>query len=240
MDALPKYKATKDVRFVESLIIVMFVAINIISNVIAGKIIALPFGLSVAGASLLIPLVLILDDCITNVMGYQTAKKMTWISIIVNLCMSAIFMAIVAWPSPVWFENSAAYATVLGQSVRVVIASIVSFWCSSFLNSYILQRVKVKQVDGGTDTMNKWGIFLRTFGSSIPAQLIDSMLFAVIAFAFTMDWPTVIMMGLTQWGVKLLVELIVQPIVVNLIPKFSKAVGMDAVDRDGYNPFKMD
>ena len=64
-------------------------------------------------------------------------------------------------------------------------------------------------------------------------------MFATIAFAFTMDWNTVIMMGLTQWGVKLLVELVIQPILIYLIPRFSKAVGMDAVDRDGYNPFKM-
>lgn len=240
MDALPKYKATKDIRFIESLIIVMFVAINVISNVIAGKVIALPFGLSVAGGSLLIPLVLLLDDCITNVMGYQTAKKMTWISIIVNICMSVFFMLIVAWPSPVWFENASAYEIVLGQSVRVVIASIISFWCSSFLNSLILQKVKVKQVDSGVDTMNKKGIFIRTFGSSIPAQLVDSLLFALIAFSFTMDWKTIISMAITQWCIKLLVELILQPILIHIVPKFSAATGMDAVDRDGYNPFKLD
>ena len=228
--------STQDVKFVELALCVAFVVIGIVSNVIAGKVINLPFGLTVAGASLLVPFYCILDDLNTNCLGYQSAKKWTWISTAANLFMSAMFAIICIWPSPVYIDTPA-YVTVLGQSIRVVIASQLAFLVSSFINSYILSKMKAHYVDKGGDTMNKWHIFFRTFGSSIPAVLLDAFIFNLIAFTGKMPTQVVLAMALTQWGVKLLVELIMQPVLVNIIPKFCKKIGKDIIDRDGFNPF---
>lgn len=232
-------KKVENVKTVELVLCVAFVAIGLISNVIAGKVINLPFGLTVAGASLLVPFYCILDDLNTNCLGYQSAKKYTWLSCFVQIFMSIMFIIICAWPSPVYID-SAAYRTVLGQSIRVVIASQLAFVVSSFINSYILSKMKAHYVDKGGSTTNKWHIFFRTFGSSIPAVFLDAFIFNIIAFTGKegMPFPTILTMALTQWGVKLLVELIMQPVLVNVIPWFSKKTGKDVIDRDGFNPFK--
>lgn len=234
-------KTTKssDIKFIELALCIAFVVISIVSNVIAGKVIKLPFGLTVAGASLLVPFYCILDDLNTNCLGYQSAKKWTWLSSAANIFMSCMFALICIWPSPEYIDSNA-YSTVLGQSIRVVVASQLAFLVSSFLNSYIVSKVKASYVDKGGDTKNKWHIFFRTFGSSIPAVLVDAFIFNLIAFTGNMPMSVVLAMALTQWGVKLLVELVMQPILVNIIPWFIKKTGKDVIDRDGFNPFKVD
>lgn len=226
----------QDVKFVELALCVAFVVIGIVSNVIAGKVINLPFGLTVAGASLLVPFYCILDDLNTNCLGYGSARRWSYLSLFAQIFMSGMFALICIWPSPTYVDTNA-YKTVLGQSVRVVVASQLAFLVSSFINSYILSKMKARYVDKGGDTMNKWHIFFRTFGSSIPAVLLDAFIFNLIAFTGKMPFMTVVTMALTQWGVKLLVELVMQPILVNIIPKFCKKVGKDVIDRDGFNPF---
>lgn len=229
---------SSDTKFVELALCIAFVVISIVSNVIAGKVINLPFGLTVAGASLLVPFYCILDDLNTNCLGYQSAKKWTWLSSAANIFMSCMFALICIWPSPGYID-SIAYRTVLGQSIRVVIASQLAFLVSSFINSYIVSKMKAHYVDKGGDTKNRWHIFFRTFGSSIPAVLLDAFIFNIIAFTGKMPMSTVLTMAVTQWGVKLLVELVMQPILVNIIPWFTKKTGKDVIDREGFNPFKV-
>ena len=234
-------KTTKssDVKFVELSLCIAFVVISIVSNVIAGKVIKLPFGLTVAGASLLVPFYCILDDLNTNCLGYGSAKRWTWLSSAANIFMSCMFALICIWPSPEYIDSNA-YSTVLGQSIRVVVASQLAFLVSSFLNSYIVSKMKASYVDKGGDTKDKWHIFFRTFGSSIPTVLVDAFIFNLIAFTGNMPMSTVLAMALTQWGVKLLVELVMQPVLVNIIPWFIKKTGKDVIDREGFNPFKVD
>ena len=233
----------KSAAFIELVVSVLFVTVSLISNVIAGKVLVLPFGLAVAGASLLYPLTSICDDVTTNCLGYGTARRLTWISVIMNVFMSAVFMIAVAWPG-VDPNTSAAYAVVLTQSVRTVVASLIAFAISSFVNSYILQKMKAFQVDKGIKTTNRWHLFFRTFGSSIPAQLLDSFVFTFLAFLAVGNsgWATpavCVSMALAQFLVKCLVELALQPFLVWFIPFFSKKTGMDVIDREGFNPFKV-
>lgn len=233
-------KTTKssDVKFVELSLCIAFVVISIVSNVIAGKVIKLPFGLTVAGASLLVPFYCILDDLNTNCLGYGSARRWSYLSFFAQIFMSCIFALICIWPSPTYIDTNA-YKTVLGQSIRVVVASQLAFLVSSFVNSYILAKMKAHYVDKGGSTANKWHIFFRTFGSSIPAVLLDAFIFNIIAFTGKEGMPmsSVLIMALTQWGVKLLVELAMQPILVNIIPWFSKRTGKDVIDREDFTPF---
>lgn len=229
--------ASSNIRFAELSLCVAFVIISIVSNVIAGKVIKLPFNLTVAGASLLVPFYCILDDLNTNCLGYGSARRWSYLSFFAQIFMSCIFALICIWPSPTYIDTNA-YKTVLGQSIRVVVASQLAFLVSSFLNSYIVSKVKANYADRGGDTRNKWHIFFRTFGSSIPAVLVDAFIFNLIAFTGNMPINVVVAMALTQWGVKLLVELVMQPILVNVVPWFIEKTGKDVIDRGDYNPFK--
>lgn len=216
--------------FVTMLISVAFVLVTAISNIIAGKIHALPFGLRMDGGNILYPLSGFLTDTSSEVFGQKKVRQLTIIGVITSIFISLVFAVVVAWPAPADFLYSEAYAIVLGQSIRIVIASLCAWAIATIVDSKLLQMMKKRFAEKGVDTNNKFYMFLRTFGSSIPAQILDATVFATIAFIGTMTTAELITVAATGFGIKILVQLLLQPLLVNLIPYIKRMTGLDTVD----------
>jgi uncharacterized integral membrane protein (TIGR00697 family) len=107
-----------------------FVAVLLISNIVAPKFIAWgPVRLS--GAQLLFPLTYIFGDIFTEVYGYAGSRRAIWNGFFASGLMMAISMIIVALPaSPDW-PYQQAYATVLGFLPRLVVASLIAYWAGA-------------------------------------------------------------------------------------------------------------
>ena len=220
-----------------------YVGIQLIANVCAGKVLALPFGLYVAGAAAFFPLVGISQDIISNCFGSSIMKKTALTSIIMNIVLALLATLIVIWPGAVFFTNSDAYSTVLSQSIRLVASGLVALWFSTMVNSLVLQKIKRKQVENNKSTTDRKGIFCRTYISSIPSVILDSIIFNTLSWLGNMAFSQILVMIGCQIAIKLIVELVLQiPISTALIPHVVKATGMDAID-DGsekaLNPFKI-
>ena len=220
-----------------------YVGIQLIANVCAGKVLALPFGLYVAGAAAFFPLTGCAQDVISNCFGSSVMKKAALTSIIMNIVLAVLATLIVIWPGAVFFTNSDAYTTVLSQSVRLVVAGLTALWFSTMINTKVLQNIKRKQVAKNESTTDRKGIFYRAYISSIPSVILDSIIFNTISWIGTMAFSQVLVMIGTQIVIKLLVELVLQiPISTALIPHVVRATQMDAVDSEGdssLNPFKI-
>lgn len=220
-----------------------YVGIQLIANVCAGKVLALPFGLYVAGAAAFFPLTGCAQDVISNCFGSSVMKKAALTSIVMNIVLAVLATLIVIWPGAVFFTNGDAYSIVLTQSIRLVASGLVALWFSTMVNSLVLQKIKRKQVENNESTTDRRGIFYRAYISSIPSVILDSIIFNTLSWLGNMAFSQILVMIGCQIAIKLIVELVLQiPISTALIPHVVKATGMDAID-DGsekaLNPFKI-
>lgn len=220
------------------LVMAAFVAILLLSNVLgAGKVAQIvlpgigpwPFGAGI----LFFPVSYIIGDVLTEVYGYAHARRVIWVGF-----AATVFMAVMAWvvvalpPAPDW-TNQAAYETIFGQVPRIVFASMCAFWAGEFVNSYVLARMKVL-----TEGRHLW---MRTIGSTIAGQAVDSLIFYPLAFWGAEGWThaLVIQVLYTQWALKVGWEVLLTPLTYWVIGALKKAEGVDVFDRaTNFTPFR--
>ena len=220
------------------LVMAAFVAILLLSNVLgAGKVAQVvlpgigpwPFGAGI----LFFPVSYIIGDVLTEVYGYAHARRVIWVGF-----AATVFMAVMAWvvvalpPAPDW-TNQAAYETIFGQVPRIVFASMCAFWAGEFVNSYVLARMKVL-----TEGRHLW---MRTIGSTVAGQAVDSLIFYPLAFWGAEGWThaLVIQVLYTQWVLKVGWEVLLTPLTYAVIGALKKAEGVNVFDRaTNFTPFR--
>jgi uncharacterized integral membrane protein (TIGR00697 family) len=215
-----------------------FVAILLLSNVIgAGKVAVIhlpvvgdwPFGAGI----LFFPVSYVIGDVLTEVYGYARARRVIWAGF-----AAVAFMAFMSWvvvalpPAPSW-GNQAAYQTIFGQVPRIVLASMCAFWAGEFVNSYVLARMKV------------WSrgrhLWMRTIGSTIVGEGVDSLIFYPLAFLGAAGWTghLVVVVLFTQWALKVGWEVILTPVTYAVVGWLKRAEGVDVFDEGtDFTPFR--
>jgi uncharacterized integral membrane protein (TIGR00697 family) len=229
--------AGRELRFYD-LVMAAFVAILLLSNVLgAGKVAvvhlpivgAWPFGAGI----LFFPVSYVIGDVLTEVYGYARARRVIWVGF-----AATVFMALMAWvvvalsPAPDW-PNQAAYETVFGQVPRIVFASMCAFWAGEFVNSYVLARMKVWS--GGRH------LWMRTIGSTVVGQGVDSLIFYPLAFLGATGWSgeLVVTVLFTQWALKVGWEVLLTPVTYAVVGGLKRAEGIDVFDRQtNFSPFR--
>lgn len=210
---------------------VFFISSLLLSNIIAGKLITV-FGIVLPSAVILFPLTYVMGDVFTEVYGFKKARIVIWTGFAANLLMSIVFIAAVALPSPSFFTAQNAYAAVLGFAPRVAAASLAGYLAGEFANSIILSALK--------KTTKGRFLWIRTIGSTIVGQGIDTVLFIVIAFAGTIPTQVLLSMILFQYLFKVAYEAILTPATYFVVAKIKKAEGVDTYDyHEHYNPFSI-
>jgi uncharacterized integral membrane protein (TIGR00697 family) len=201
----------------------LFVAVLLISNVASSKIVKI-WLFEFDGGTLLFPLSYIFGDILTEIYGFKRSRKVIWLGFFSAGLMSAIF-AIVAFlkPAPGW-ENQQAFVVILGQTPRIVIASLIAYFSGEYSNSVILAIMKVK-----TKGKHLW---TRTIGSTIVGEFVDTILFVSIAFSFTMPWYTLKNVIISNYIFKVGIEVLFTPITYLIVNKLKKIENFDYYDKD--------
>src|ERR1700684_3285424 len=144
---------------------------------------------------LFFPISYIFGDILTEVYGYARDRRVVWAGF-AALAFAAVMAAVVVAlpPAAQWRDHQAAVETIFGNTPRIVLASIIAFWCGSFVNSFVLAKMKLW-------TNGRWW-WTRIIGSTLCGELVDSTLFCTIAFAGV--WPTeeLVSVTLTQYVLK--------------------------------------
>jgi len=214
------------------IISILFVSSLLLSNVITGKLILIA-GWVLPGAVILFPLTYILGDVLTEVYGFQKTRLVIWLGFICNLLMAGIFTLVMAIPSPGFFESESAFAIVLGMTPRIVFASLVAYLTGEFCNSVLLSRLKIL-----TAGRHLW---LRTIGSSLAGEGLDTVIFITLAFAGTMPTGVLGQMMLFQYLFKIAYETAVTPLTYWVVNYLKRREGHDNYDYGViYNPFQLD
>lgn len=214
------------------IISILFVSSLLLSNVITGKLILIA-GMVLPGAVILFPLTYILGDVLTEVYGFQKARMVIWVGFLCNILMVGVFVLVMTIPSPDFFASESAFASVLGMTPRIVFASLLAYLAGEFCNSVLLSRLKI--MTGGRL------LWLRTIGSSLAGEGLDTVIFISLAFWGTMPAPVLGQMMLFQYLFKIAYETAVTPLTYWVVGYLKRREGFDNYDHGiSYNPFQFD
>jgi len=214
-----------------SIVAALFVAILIISNIASTKIIS-GWGFLFDGGTILFSLSYIFGDILTEVYGYARARLIIWVGFFSLVLMSVVLLIIQYLPSAPDWGNQIAYETILGFVPRLVVASIVAYWCGSFVNSYVLSKLKII-------TTGKY-LWVRTIGSTILGEGVDTVIFSVIAFWSVIPLASLLNLIFTIYVMKVGIEVVFTPITYWVVAKLKKIENIDTYDSGiNYNPFKI-
>jgi uncharacterized integral membrane protein (TIGR00697 family) len=213
---------SKQVSRLFMLIGIVFVTCLLLSNLIAGKMWAVTGEITLPAAVILFPLTYILGDVFTEVYGFRKARLIIWAGFACSFFAVLIYLITIALPHPGYWESQEAYATVMGTTPRVAIASFAGYLFGEFSNSMILSRLKVKT--GGKK------LWLRTITSTLIGEGFDSVIFIMISFWGTMENSVVLKMILFQYLFKVLYEVIFTPVTYAVVKFIKKKEGIDTFD----------
>jgi len=182
---------------------------------------------------LFFPLSYLFGDILTEVYGYARDRRVVWAGFAALGFASVMASVIVALPATAdGAEEQAAVARIFGQTPRIAGASIIAFWCGSFVNSYVMAKMKLL-------TNGRW-LWTRTVGSTLCGELVDSALFYSIAFYGLWDTALLGSVMLTQYLFKSCWEIIMTPLTYRVVGFLKRAEHEDYFDRTtNFTPFSL-
>lgn len=202
----------------------LFVTSLLVANIIAVKILALPFGLFTPAGVVIFPLSYLFGDVLTEVYGYAAARRVIWLGFFCNLVAVAAFLLAGALPAAPFWQGQVSYNAILGFTPQLLIASFCAYLLGEFLNSFVLAKLKIA-------TGGRW-LWTRTIGSTLVGEGVDTVVFIILAFGVTgIFTPSQIVTGiLTQWGFKVLYEVAATPFTYLIVNRLKRAEGIDPFD----------
>lgn len=182
----------------------LFMACLLTANIIAVKILALPFGLLVPAGILVFPLSYAFNDLISELWGFPTMRRVILLGFFGNLVAVLAIVLAGALPAAPFWSGQGAYNAVLGFAPRLLVASFSAYLVGETVNSAVFVRVK-----RATRGRHLW---LRAIGSTAVGEALDTTLFLAIAFAGVIPGGQLAPAMLTQWTIKVLYEVVATPL----------------------------
>jgi len=165
---------------------------------------------------------------ITEVYGFKTTRRVIWTGFAAMALAALVFFVLGVLPAEAYWEETAgteAYNAILGGMSYggIVIASLAAYLAGEFTNAAILSKLKVK--------MKGKMLWVRTIGSSLAGQFLDTMIFVLIAtitgvFGWEIFWSLVI----TNYILKCGIEAMVTPLTYKVSGFLKKKEGADVYD----------
>ena len=196
--------AEKDTKKI-LLALTLYLASLFAANTLGLKIAPFLLGLHVSVAVFSIPFVFLTTDVIGEVYGKKMARffvRCGFFATALFLLYSTISMLLPWDPAGLWAK--AGYEQIFGISMRIAIASLVAFAVSEFQDVSTFFFVKQK--------IGEKMFWLRSLISNIWSQLLDSVLFMVIAFAGVYPTPVLIRIIITWWLFKVAMGFVYTPL----------------------------
>jgi uncharacterized integral membrane protein (TIGR00697 family) len=217
-----------------------FVVVLLCSNFIGAAkqaVVTLPLVGSVTfGAGVLFfPISYIFGDILTEVYGYGRDRRVVWAGFAALAFASLMAWVVVSLPpadSAFMREYQGHLQGVFGNAWRIAGGSMIAFWAGSFSNSFVMAKMKV--------WMNGRSLWMRTIGSTLVGELVDSSLFYFIAFYGIWATGDIVKVTLAQYVLKTGWEIVMTPVTYRLVGFLKKAENEDYYDRDtDFTPFSV-
>jgi len=209
----------------------LFTVCLIVSNIVEQKLIQIGPIEATAGL-LLFPITYIVNDLIAEVWGYKKARLIIWNGFLMNFLAVGVFRLSIIVPGSENFVNQDAFSLILGNTLRITIASFIAFLFGSFLNAYVMSKMKIMQ--------HGRGFSIRAIVSTIVGEGADSIVFFSIAFGSFLSLHDLFVLIVTQTALKTAYEVVALPITNVVVKWVKKKENTDVYDDQiSYNPIKI-
>ena len=228
--------------FIANALIAEFMGVKIFSleqslglNPVNWSIFGEQLSLNLTAGVLLWPVVFVLTDLINEYYGPKGVRFLTNGAIaLIIYAFLMIYAAISLTPADWWVGSNVnkgvpdmqlAYKTVFGQGLWIIIGSLVAFLVGQVLDVYIFHYIKKK-------TGEKY-LWLRTTGSTLVSQLIDSFVVLYIAFGIGADWSTslILSVGILNYIYKFSVAILLTPVLYWIHYGIDRYLGKEIADK---------
>lgn len=217
-----------------------FVVVLLVSNLVAQKICAIgPFtigGVTVgpfllSGAQILFPITYIFGDIFVEVYGYGASRRAIWIGFFSAALLAVMALITTSLPAAPEWKNQDAFEKVFGFVPRVLVASLVAYWCGEFANAFVMSKMKLL-----TKGKHLW---TRTIGSTVVGQLVDTVVVIFVIFVGVYDLGTMLNLIFTGYFAKVIYEATATPLTYLVVNTLKRAEGVDVFDEGvNFNPFQ--
>lgn len=204
---------------VYDIVVALFCALLLISNVAAVKLIQ--FGPDVTllgfpvlpiitdGGALLFPLTYVLGDVLAEVYGWRGARRAIAIGFGTSVVASLTFLIVGAAPPAADWGNQDAFVAILGFVPRIVVASLIGYTVGQLLNAWVLVRLKRRTREGS--------LWARLLGSTLVGEAADTTVFCIIAFAGVITGGTLVNYIIVGYVYKVSIEALFLPVTYKVI-----------------------
>ena len=209
----------------------VFTVCLIVANIVSQKIVRI-FGFDITAGLMIFPITYIINDLVAEVWGYRKMSSIIWIGFLMNFFTVIVFRLTFWLPSSPHFIYQHSLEVILLTSERLTVASFVAFLIGSFINAYIMSKMKIRQHG------RHFGV--RAIVSTIFGEGADSLVFFTIAFSGIIKHHHLIIMIFTQIVLKTAYEIILLPVTIYIVKWVKKHEHTDVIDHEiSYNPFKI-
>lgn len=186
----------------------IFITNAVVAELIGGKLIQIgPFVMSIG--ILPWPVVFLTTDLINEYFGETGVKKLSLITACLIAYAFVILFFAINVPAAVGISpvNDNQFYAVFGQSMWIIVGSIIAFMVSQLIDVSIFWFFKKRT--------GEQKIWLRTTGSTVISQLFDSFIVLGIAFWLPgkINFDTFISSALTGYVFKLTIAVLLTPLI---------------------------
>ena len=200
---------------------IVFNVCLIAANLLETKVIQLG-SLTVTAGLLVFPISYIINDCIAEVWGFRKARLIIWSGFVMNFFVVTLGLIAVSLPAAPFWEGEEHFNFVFGMAPRIVAASLMAFLVGSFLNAYVMSRMKIASRGRNFSARAIW--------STVVGETADSLIFFPVAFGGVIAWRELaVMMGL-QILLKSAYEVVILPITIRVVKAVKRIDGSDVYD----------
>ena len=210
---------------------ILFNVCLIAANLLETKVIQVG-SLTVTAGLLVFPISYIINDCIAAVWGFKKARLIIWSGFAMNFFVVALGLIAVAIPAAPFWEGEEHFNFVFGMAPRIVAASLMAFLVGSFLNAYVMSKMKVASQGRNFSARAIW--------STVVGETADSLIFFPVAFGGVIAWKELLIMMGIQIVLKSMYEVIILPVTIRVVKAIKKIDGSDVYDTNiSYNVLKV-
>ena len=221
----------KQVSVLFMLFCMLFCGCLITANVLETK--QMAFGpISITGGLIVFPVSYIINDCVCEVWGYKKARLLIWLGFAMNFLFVMFGALCDALPGAPYWNNEAGFHAIFGLAPRVAAASFVAFVTGSFINAYVMSKMKVSS--------NGKNFSLRAILSTILGETADSLIFFPLALGGVVPNSELPVLIVSQIVLKTLYEIVILPITIQIVKFTKRHEGIDEYDNNiNYNIFSI-
>lgn len=206
---------------------ILFNICLVAANLLESKVVQV-FGITATAGLIVFPISYIINDCIAEVWGYKKARLIIWSGFASNFLVIIFSQIAIRIPAAPFWEGEEGFNFVFGMAPRIAVASLIAFLVGSFLNAYIMSKMKIASKGKNFS--------LRAIVSTLVGESADSLIFFPIAFIGLVPLPELLKLIAIQAILKSVYEIIILPITIRVVKYIKKIDGSDVYDVDtSYN-----